>query len=118
MDAAFSGSACICPEYRFMLNGIENFNSFNFNPHKWLLTNMECSCHWVTDRKLLIDSMSVTPEYLRNKATDTGEVIDFKDWQINLGRRFRSLKLWFVLRNFGVKKLQNFIREVKFYFNF
>lgn len=111
VDAAFAGSAAICPEYRYLLNGVEKADSFNFNPHKWLLVNFDCSAFWVKDRNVLINSLSITPEYLRNKASESGEVIDFRDWQIPLGRRFRSLKLWFVLRTYGQNKLRDFIRN-------
>jgi aromatic-L-amino-acid decarboxylase len=112
VDSAFAGSAFICPEYRQQyLQGIEYSNSFNFNPHKWLLTNFDCSALWIRDRKYLLDALSITPEYLRNKATESGLVIDYRDWQIPLGRRFRALKLWFVLRSYGIKGLQGFIRH-------
>jgi aromatic-L-amino-acid decarboxylase len=112
VDAAFAGSACICPEYRQeLLDGIEYSNSFNFNPHKWMLTNFDCSALWIKERKFLLDALSITPEYLRNKATESGLVIDYRDWQIPLGRRFRSLKLWFVLRSYGLNGLQQYIRH-------
>jgi len=111
IDAAYAGNACICPEFRPLLNGVEYADSFNFNPHKWLLVNFDCSALWVKQREDLIDALSVTPEYLRNKATQSGAVIDYRDWQIPLGRRFRSLKLWFVLRTYGVEALQNMIRK-------
>lgn len=111
VDAAYSGSACICPEFRPLLDGIEYADSFNFNPHKWLLVNFDCSCHWIRDRQILIDALSITPEYLRNKASESGEVVDYRDWGIPLGRRFRSLKLWFVLRTYGIRGLQSHIRH-------
>lgn len=111
IDAAYAGSACICPEYRSMIDGVEYADSFNFNPHKWLCVNFDCSAYWVKDRAELVNALSVIPSYLRNKASDAGEVIDYRDWQIPLGRRFRSLKLWFVLRTYGVEKLQEFIRS-------
>lgn len=111
VDAAHAGAAAICPEYRWILKGIEHANSFCFNPHKWLLTNFDCDCMWVDDRRALIDALSVTPEYLRNPATESGQVIDYRDWQIPLGRRFRALKLWFVIRHYGVQGLQAHIRE-------
>lgn len=111
VDAAFAGSAAICPEYRYLINGVEKADSFNFNPHKWLLVNFDCSAFWVKDKDVLINSLSITPEYLRNKASDSGEVVDFRDWQIPLGRRFRSLKLWFVLRTYGQNKLREFVRN-------
>jgi aromatic-L-amino-acid decarboxylase len=109
IDAAHAGAAAICPEMRPMLNGIEHADSFCFNPHKWLLTNFDCDCFYVHDRRVLIDSLSITPEYLRNAASDSGEVFDYRDWQVPLGRRFRALKLWFVIRHYGVSGLQSFI---------
>jgi len=111
VDAAYAGAALICPEYRHYITGLEHADSFNFNPHKWLLVNFDCSALWVKNRNDLIDALSITPEFLRNKATESGEVIDYRDWQIPLGRRFRSLKLWFVMRSFGQKKMQEHIRS-------
>lgn len=111
VDAAYAGAAMVCPEFRWMQAGLERADSYNFNPHKWLLTGFDCSCLWVRDRAPLIDAMSITPEYLRNKASEAGEVIDYRDWQVPLGRRFRALKLWFVLRHYGVSGLQAYIRE-------
>jgi len=111
IDAAYAGSALICPEFRPLINGVEYADSFNFNPHKWMCVNFDCSTYWVRDRKELVDAMSVVPIYLKNKASEAGEVIDYRDWQIPLGRRFRSLKLWFVLRTYGVAQLQTFIRQ-------
>jgi aromatic-L-amino-acid decarboxylase len=110
VDAALAGSAAVCPEYRPLLDGLELADSYCFNPHKWLLTNFDCSCLYVADRRKLTTALSITPEYLRNTASDTGEVIDYRDWQIPLGRRFRALKLWFVLRRYGVEGLQQHIR--------
>ena len=94
-----------------MLRGVEHVDSFAFNPHKWLLTNFDCNCFWTADRAAIVNALSITPEYLRNAATDTGRVIDYRDWQIPLGRRFRSLKLWFVIRHYGVEGLRAYIRE-------
>lgn len=111
IDAAHAGAAAICPEFRHILDGIENADSFCFNPHKWLLTNFDCDCFYVRERRVLIDSLSITPEYLRNAASDSGEVFDYRDWQVPLGRRFRALKLWFVIRHYGVSGLQSFIRH-------
>ena len=82
-----------------------------FNPHKWLLTNFDCSCFWVADRAALIQALSVLPEYLRNRATESGAVIDYRDWQIPLGRRFRALKLWFVIRHYGAEGLRAHVRH-------
>jgi len=110
-DAAHSGAALICPELRWMSQGLERSDSFCFNPHKWLLTNFDCDCFWTSDRASLIESMSITPEYLRNEASDAGTVTDFRDWHIPLGRRFRSLKLWLVIRHYGVEGLRTYIRQ-------
>ncbi|MCC6676692.1 MAG: aspartate aminotransferase family protein [Phycisphaerales bacterium] len=110
VDAAHSGAACICPEHRWMLRGIERADSFCFNPHKWLLTNFDCDAFWTSDRAALTRALSITPEYLRNQASDAGAVTDYRDWQIPLGRRFRALKLWFVIRHYGVAGLQAHIR--------
>jgi aromatic-L-amino-acid decarboxylase len=111
VDAAMSGTAAVCPEFRWILRGSELADSFCFNPHKWMFTNFDCDAFFVADRKALIDTLSILPEYLRNEATKSGAVIDYRDWQIPLGRRFRALKLWFVLRHYGVKGLQFHVRE-------
>ena len=111
VDAAMSGTAALCPEFRHIHNGLGFADSYCFNPHKWMFTNFDCDCFYVADRKALIQTLSVLPEYLRNKATETGAVIDYRDWQIPLGRRFRSLKLWFVIRHYGVQGLQHHVRE-------
>ena len=111
VDAAMSGTAMLCPEFRHLQSGVELADSYNFNPHKWMFTNFDCNCFWVADRKSLIQTLSILPEYLRNQATESGAVIDYRDWHIQLGRRFRSLKLWFVIRHYGVEGLQHHIRE-------
>lgn len=111
VDAAMAGTAMLCPEFRHMQTGVELADSYNFNPHKWMFTNFDCSCFWVADRKSLIDTLSILPEYLRNQATESGAVIDYRDWHIQLGRRFRSLKLWFVIRHYGVEGLQYHVRQ-------
>ena len=111
VDAAMAGSAAICPEYRFIHKGMEFANSYCFNPHKFLLTNFDCSCFYVSDRDALIDSLSITPEYLKNKASESNSVFDYRDWQIPLGRRFRSIKLWSVIRHYGIKGMQAHIRQ-------
>uniref|UniRef100_A0A166I255 Tyrosine decarboxylase n=1 Tax=Daucus carota subsp. sativus TaxID=79200 RepID=A0A166I255_DAUCS len=110
VDAAYAGSACICPEFRHFLDGLENVNSFSMNAHKWFLTTLDCCCLWVNDPSALIKSLSTYPEFLRNHASESNKVVDYKDWQIMLSRRFRALKLWFVLRSYGVEKLREFIR--------
>jgi len=111
IDAAMSGTAAICPEYRYILNGVEFADSFSFNPHKWMFTNFDCNCFFVADRSVLIKTLSILPEYLKNQATESGAVIDYRDWHIQLGRRFRSLKLWFVIRHYGVNGLRFHIQE-------
>jgi len=111
VDAAMSGTAALCPEFRHLQAGVELADSYNFNPHKWMFTNFDCNCFWVADRKALIQTLSILPEYLRNQATESGAVIDYRDWHIQLGRRFRSLKLWFVIRHYGVEGLQHHIRQ-------
>lgn len=111
VDAAYAGAACICPEFRWMIDGVAHADSFCFNPHKWLLTSFDCDCMWTRDRRSLTGALSITPEYLRNAASSAGAVIDYRDWQIPLGRRFRALKLWFVIRHYGVEGLQAHIRE-------
>jgi aromatic-L-amino-acid decarboxylase len=109
VDAAYAGSALILPEYRHMLAGIEKVDSFVFNPHKWLFTNFDCSAYFVKDREILIRTFRVVPEYL--KSVTGGKVNDYCDWGIQLGRRFRALKLWFVIRNHGVEGLQDKLRK-------
>jgi aromatic-L-amino-acid decarboxylase len=111
VDAAYAGSALVCPEYQHLCPPIESFDSFNFNLHKWLLVNFDCSAFFIKRRKDLMDTYSITPSYLRNEFTESGLVTDYRDWQIPLGRRFRSLKVWFVLRTYGVNGLRAFIRK-------
>ena len=106
-----SGTAALCPEFRYLQAGVELADSYTFNPHKWMFTNFDCNCFYVADRKALIDTLSILPEYLRNQATESGEVFDYRDWHIPLGRRFRSLKLWFVIRYYGVEGLQFHVRR-------
>ena len=97
VDSAMSGTAALCPEFRFINDGVEFADSYTFNPHKWMFTTFDCNVFYVADRKHLIQTLSVLPEYLRNQATESGAVIDYRDWHIQLGRRFRSLKLWLSL---------------------
>ncbi|MEO0511475.1 MAG: pyridoxal-dependent decarboxylase [Planctomycetota bacterium] len=110
VDAAWAGAALICPEHRAMLAGVEAADSFCFNPHKWLLTTFDCNLFWTQDRGTLVDAMSITPSYLRSEASESGEVFDYRDWGVPLGRRARALKLWFVLRFFGLGAMRRFIR--------
>jgi aromatic-L-amino-acid decarboxylase len=111
VDSAMSGTAALCPEFRFLNDGVELADSYVFNPHKWMFTNFDCSVFYVAGRKQLIETLSVVPEYLRNQASESGAVIDYRDWHVPLGRRFRSLKLWFVIRHYGIEGLQYHIRE-------
>jgi aromatic-L-amino-acid decarboxylase len=111
VDAAMSGTAALCPEFRWIQDGVEFADSYCFNPHKWMFTNFDCSCFYIADRATLIRTLSVLPEYLRNQATESGAVIDYRDWHVPLGRRFRSLKLWFVIRHYGMEGLQFHIRR-------
>jgi aromatic-L-amino-acid decarboxylase len=111
VDAAYAGNAMICEEFRHHLDGVDLAHSYTFNPHKWLLTNFDCSVFWVADRAPLIETMRIVPPYLRNAPSDRGEVIDYRDWHVPLGRRFRALKLWFVLRHYGAEGLRSYIRH-------
>ncbi|XP_075684652.1 aromatic-L-amino-acid decarboxylase [Rhinoderma darwinii] len=111
VDAAYAGSAFICPEFRYLMRGVEFADSFNFNPHKWLLVNFDCSTFWIKKRSDLIGAFKVDPVYLQYDQQESGLVTDYRHWQIPLGRRFRSLKLWFVLRMYGVNGLQDHIRK-------
>ncbi|HEY6768924.1 MAG TPA: pyridoxal-dependent decarboxylase [Candidatus Sulfotelmatobacter sp.] len=111
VDAAMSGTAALCPEFRHLQNGLDLADSYCFNPHKWMFTNFDCDCFWVADRKAPIQTLSILPEYLRNQASESGAVFDYRDWHIQLGRRFRSLKLWFVIRHYGIEGLQHHIRR-------
>lgn len=115
VDAAYSGAACVCPEFREAHlgrggAGVAFADSFAVNPHKWLLTNFDCNVTWTADRAAWTGALSVTPEYLRNADSASGRVIDYRDWQVPLGRRFRALKLWFVIRHYGVEGLRAYIR--------
>jgi aromatic-L-amino-acid/L-tryptophan decarboxylase len=111
VDAALAGTAAICPEFRAMHDGLELADSYCFNPHKWMFTNFDCSCFFVADRGPLVRALGIMPEYLKNQATQSGQVLDYRDWQIPLGRRFRALKLWFVLRSFGIEGIQQLVRR-------
>ncbi|MFF5216394.1 pyridoxal-dependent decarboxylase [Micromonospora sp. NPDC000442] len=111
VDAAYAGAAAVCPELRFGHAGLEYADSYCFDPHKWLLTGFDCDAFWVADAGELVEALTVLPEYLRNAASESGAVIDYRDWQVPLGRRFRALKLWFVLRWYGVEGLREHIRR-------
>lgn len=109
VDAAFSGTALLLPEHRWMKDGIELADTFVFNPHKWMFTNFDCSVYFVRDKEALIRTFEILPEYLKTAEGD--RVNNYRDWGIQLGRRFRALKLWFVIRSFGIKGLQEKIRN-------
>ena len=109
VDAAYAGTAAILPEKRWILDGIEYVDSFVFNPHKWMFTNFDCSAYFVKDPSTLIRTFEIHPEYLKTEIDS--EVKNYRDWGIQLGRRFRALKLWFVLRSYGVEGLQKMVRE-------
>jgi aromatic-L-amino-acid decarboxylase len=109
VDAAFAGSALLLPEKRWMIDGVEFADSFVFNPHKWMFTNFDCSAYFVRDVEALVRTFEILPEYLKTSGRE--RVNNYRDWGIQLGRRFRALKLWFVIRNFGVRGLQEKIRN-------
>ena len=108
VDAAYAGSATIVPEYRTLWDGIEYADSIVTNPHKWLFTPIDCSVLYTRKPEVLRETFSLVPEYL--KTTDTAE-INYMDYGIQLGRRFRALKLWLVLEHYGLERLRNVIRE-------
>ena len=110
VDAAYAGVAAVATELRFVNDGLDLVDSYSTNPHKWLLTNFDCTAFWVADRAPLLGALSILPEYLRNPATDAGAVLDYRDWHVPLGRRFRALKLWAVLRWYGAEGLAEHIR--------
>tara|TARA_E500000318_G_scaffold96155_1_gene96328 strand:- start:33362 stop:34864 length:1503 start_codon:yes stop_codon:yes gene_type:complete len=109
VDAAWAGVAAVCPEHRGILDGVQRADSLCINPHKWLMTNFDCDLFWVRDRNALTSAMSITPDYLRNKESDAGSVVDYRDWHVPLGRRMRAIKLWWVLRYFGADGLREHI---------
>jgi aromatic-L-amino-acid decarboxylase len=111
VDAAMAGTAALCPELRHVQDGVEHADSYCFNPHKWMFTNFDCDCFWVADRGALIGALGNLPEYLRNEATEAGAVFDYRDWHVPLGRRFRALKLWFVIRHYGAQGLRHHVRR-------
>jgi len=111
VDAAMSGIAALAPEFRWVNDGIEHADSYCTNPHKWMGVNFDCDLYWTADRQALLGALSILPEYLRSEAAEAGAVIDYRDWQIPLGRRFRALKLWFAIRCEGVESFQAMIRR-------
>lgn len=111
VDAAMYGTAAACPEFRWVHDGLRRADSYCFNPHKWMLTGFDCDCFYVADRHALISALTILPEYLRTDASDSGQVIDYRDWHVPLGRRFRALKLWLVLRSFGSEGIRSLVRK-------
>ena len=109
VDAAYAGTALVLPEYRWMIKGIQHVDSFVFNLHKWMFTNFDCSAYFVKDKEALIQTFEILPEYLKTKTQET--VNNYRDWGIPLGRRFRALKLWFVIRSFGVEGIKGKIKN-------
>jgi aromatic-L-amino-acid/L-tryptophan decarboxylase len=109
VDAAYAGTAAIVPELRHMFAGMEQADSVVFNPHKWMLVNLHCTAYFVRDRSTLLRTFQTTPEYLRT--AQDAQVTNYRDWGIQLGRRFRALKLWFVLRSYGVEALRQLVRS-------
>lgn len=112
IDAAYAGSALVAPEWQYIAQEFaEGIDSFNMNMHKWLLVNFDASCLFVRNRLDLTNALDITPAYLRNTYSDTGKVIDYRNWQISLGRRFRALKIWFVMRSYGLQGMRAHIRK-------
>jgi aromatic-L-amino-acid decarboxylase len=111
VDAAMAGTAALCEEFRHIHKGLEAADSYCFDCHKWMFTNFDCTCFYVRNRNELTESLTITPEYLRNAASASGSVVDYRDWHIPLGRRFRSLKLWCVIRSYGVEGLRTMVRQ-------
>ncbi len=111
VDGAMSGIAALAPEFRWVNDGIDRADSYCTNPHKWMGVNFDCTLFWTADRGALLGALSILPEYLRSAAAETGAAIDYRDWQVPLGRRFRALKLWFTIRLEGVAAIQERIRR-------
>lgn len=111
VDAAMAGIATLCPELRWLNDGLELADSYGTNPHKWMGVTFDCNLFYTADRASLLGALSILPEYLRTAAAESGAVIDYRDWQVPLGRRFRALKLWFTLRTDGVAPAQRMIRD-------
>ncbi|MBX3360049.1 MAG: hypothetical protein KF705_01210 [Phycisphaeraceae bacterium] len=111
VDAAHAGALWLCEEFAHLRAGLERVDSICFNPHKWMLTTFDCDLFWTRDRRSLINSMSINPAYLKNEASESGAVFDYRDWHVPLGRRFRALKLWFVLRHYGLEGIRSYLRK-------
>jgi aromatic-L-amino-acid/L-tryptophan decarboxylase len=111
VDAAWAGTAMVLEELRHHQAGADRVDSYTFNPHKWMFVNFDCNVLWVADRGPLVDTLSSTPPYLRNAASESGAVVDYRDWHVPLGRRFRALKLWWVLRSYGARGIRHHVGE-------
>ncbi len=111
VDAAYAGTAMLAPEFRYHQAGVASVDSYSFNPHKWMMVNFDCSVLWVADRRPLIDTLSIVPPYLRDGSSDEGGTIDYRDWHVPLGRRFRALKLWWVIRSYGAEGIRAVVRD-------
>jgi aromatic-L-amino-acid decarboxylase len=111
VDAAYAGTAMLAPEFRHHQDGVESVDSYSFNPHKWMMVNFDCSVLWVADRRPLIDTLSILPPYLRDGTSDDVGNIDYRDWHVPLGRRFRALKLWWVIRSYGAEGIRAVVRD-------
>ena len=110
-DAAMAGVAALAPELRWVNAGVDGADSYCTNPHKWMGINFDCTVFWTADRPALLGALSILPEYLRSAAAEDGAAIDYRDWQVPLGRRFRALKLWFALRLDGVEEIAGRLRD-------
>jgi aromatic-L-amino-acid decarboxylase len=111
VDAAMAGTAALCPEFRHIQKGLELADSYCFDAHKWMFTNFDCSCFFVANRETLTRSLGVLPEYLRNQGSGSDAAFEYRNWHVPLGRRFRALKLWFVIQHYGVEGLQFHVRR-------
>ena len=109
VDAAWAGAAMICPEFRSLWDGVDKADSVVFNPHKWLGMQFDCSAHFVRNPEDLVRTLAIKPEYLKTHGHDG--IINYSEWSVPLGRRFRALKIWFVLRTYGLEGLQTMIRN-------
>jgi aromatic-L-amino-acid decarboxylase len=111
VDGAMSGIAALAPEHRWVNDGLDHADSYCTNPHKWMGVNFDCDLYWTADRAALLGALSILPEYLRSTAAESGAAIDYRDWQVPLGRRFRALKLWLTIRLEGAAAVQAMIRR-------
>jgi aromatic-L-amino-acid decarboxylase len=111
VDAAYAGTAMVCEEFRHHQPGLVRVDSYTFNPHKWMMVNFDCNVLWVADREPLIDALSILPPYLKSAVSDSREAIDYRDWHVPMGRRFRALKLWWVIRYYGAAGIRAMVRD-------